>query len=164
MLLDLHCHGALGANFGTDEATSRRAAAYHRSQGAYVVASLVSAAPDRLEQQVRVLAPLVADGTILGIHLEGPCLAHDRRGAHDPGALIDPDPTLVERLAAAAAEAGAPGSIVHWTFARSCPALRLSRKPWYGTGFGRRSGIQQPAQRRCAPPSTSPSTRAAGRR
>lgn len=128
MLLDLHCHGALGANFGTDEATSRRAAAYHRSQGAYVVASLVSAAPDRLEQQVRVLAPLVADGTILGIHLEGPCLAHDRRGAHDPGALIDPDCALVDRLADAVAEAGAPGAIVHWTFAPELPGAAAFAK------------------------------------
>ena len=116
-LLDLHCHGALGAEFGASEEGSRRAAAYHREQGVAVVASLVSASRARLAEQVATLAPLVADGTLLGIHLEGPCLAPARSGAHDPGALIDPDPSLVDLLAEAAAAAGAPGAIVHWTFA-----------------------------------------------
>lgn len=120
-LLDLHCHGALGAEFGTDEAGSRRAAAYHRAQGTAVVASLVSAPAAILRQQVGVLAPLVADGTLVGIHLEGPCLSPLRRGAHDPQTLTDPDPALVETLARVAAQAGSPEAIVHWTFAPELP-------------------------------------------
>jgi N-acetylglucosamine-6-phosphate deacetylase len=54
---------------------------------------------------VRTLAPLVAGGRLLGIHLEGPFLAPARRGAHAPGLLRDPDPALVADLLAAAGSA-----------------------------------------------------------
>jgi len=138
--LDLHCHGALGFEFGGAEAGSRKAAAYHRERGARVVASLVSAPPPALERQVRTLAPLVADGTVAGIHLEGPCLAPARRGAHDAAALIAPDPRLADRLAGAAADGGAPGAIVHWTHAPELPGadafaealVRLGIRPALG--------------------------------
>ncbi|MBP6995205.1 MAG: N-acetylglucosamine-6-phosphate deacetylase [Phycicoccus sp.] len=121
-LVDIHCHGALGFAFGDTTAGSREAAAYLAGLGVTrVVASLVSATPQRLADQVTLLAPLVADGTLLGIHLEGPFLADECRGAHDPALLIDPDPALVERLALAAADAGAPGAIKQITFAPELP-------------------------------------------
>ena len=60
-----------------------------------MIASLVTAAPEELLRQVRTLAPLVAAGQLLGIHLEGPFLAPARRGAHAPWLLRDPDPALV---------------------------------------------------------------------
>lgn len=63
------------------------------------------------------LAPLVIDGTILGIHLEGPFLAQACRGAHDPLALRDPDPDLIDDIAGALADAGAEGAIRQVTFA-----------------------------------------------
>jgi len=121
-LFDIHCHGAVGSNFGIDEAGSRAASAHHRSVGVEaLVASLVTAAPETLRDQVRLLAPLVADGTLAGIHLEGPFLSNARRGAHDPDLLANPDPGLVELLADAAAEAGAEGAIVQWTLAPELP-------------------------------------------
>ena len=78
-----------------------------------LLASLVSGAPDTMEQQVRTLAPLVAEGTLAGIHLEGPFLSHARCGAHDPRVLTAPDPRLVERLV----EAAGPNVVRQMTFA-----------------------------------------------
>ena len=103
-LLDIHCHGGGGHSFATtDPAEALAAAAYHAAAGTTgVIASLVSAAPEELLRQVRTLAPLVAAGQLLGIHLEGPFLAPARRGAHAPWLLRDPDPALVADLLEAA--------------------------------------------------------------
>jgi len=106
-LLDIHCHGGGGHSFAsTDPAEALAAAAYHASAGTTgVVASLMTAAPGDLLRQVRALAPLVAAGQLLGIHLEGPFLAPARRGAHAPELLRDPDPALVADLLEAAGSA-----------------------------------------------------------
>ncbi|MGG5260134.1 N-acetylglucosamine-6-phosphate deacetylase [Phycicoccus avicenniae] len=121
-LVDIHCHGAAGHELGATTEGTLAAVAHHAATGTDVlVASLVSAPFDRLLEQVRTLAPLVADGTLAGIHLEGPFLAHGRRGAHDPAALAAPDASLVERLAEAAALAGAPDALRQMTFAPELP-------------------------------------------
>jgi N-acetylglucosamine-6-phosphate deacetylase len=103
-LIDIHCHGGGGHSFPTvspDEALA--AAEFHAAAGTTgVIASLVTAAPGDLLRQVRALAPLVATGQLLGIHLEGPFLTPARRGAHAPSLLRDPDPELARDLHAAA--------------------------------------------------------------
>jgi len=103
-LIDIHCHGGGGYSFATsDPGEALAAAAHHAAAGTTgVVASLVTAAPGDLLAQVRALAPLVAGGQLLGIHLEGPFLSPARRGAHAPGLLRDPDPALAAGLLDAA--------------------------------------------------------------
>lgn len=102
--VDMHSHGGGGAAFteATAEAT-RTAVDLHRRHGTTaMMASLVSAHPADLLHQVERLREQVQDGTVLGIHLEGPWLALKRCGAHEPAALRDPDPAEIEALFAAA--------------------------------------------------------------
>lgn len=97
--VDIHVHGGAGASYPSgDVDEARRAAGFHLSHGTTTtLASLVTAAPEAMLSTVRALAGLVRDGTIAGLHLEGPFLAEARCGAHDPALLRAPDP---EELAA----------------------------------------------------------------
>lgn len=98
--VDVHNHGGGGASFGDDPLV---AVAAHRRQGTTtMLASLVSQPIEVIEQHLHTLAPLVADGTLGGIHLEGPWLAPDYRGAHPEAALCDPTMSDIDRLLDAA--------------------------------------------------------------
>ena len=103
-LLDIHNHGGAGASYGESADAIRTARRFHRQHGiTRQLLSLVTAAPDVLVSQIQVAATETQrDSTILGIHLEGPFLARQYCGAHDPALLRDPDPDLVERLLGAA--------------------------------------------------------------
>lgn len=91
--VDIHVHGGGGASFCVgDPARARRAAEFHRAHGTTtIIASLVTASRPDLLTSVRMLADLVDDDVIAGIHLEGPYLAAARCGAHDPALLRPPD-------------------------------------------------------------------------
>lgn len=102
--VDTHLHGGGGANFSAASAQeTATAAALHRRHGTTtLIASLVTAAPDELLQQVRSLAADVRSGVLAGIHLEGPWLSVHRCGAHQPALMRDPDPAEIDRVLAAA--------------------------------------------------------------
>ena len=100
--IDLHCHGGGGGSYlsgSTEEA--HQAALTHRRHGTTTsLGSLASASHGDLLRQIEALLPLVADGTLAGIHLEGPWLAPDYCGAHDPAVLRGvADDQLAELLA-----------------------------------------------------------------
>ena len=98
-LVDVHCHGGAGGEFGADRASARTAARHHLAHGTTsLVGSLVSAPGARLVGGATTLAGLVREGELAGIHLEGPFLSVARCGAQDPSALTDPDPALVDAL------------------------------------------------------------------
>lgn len=101
--VDTHTHGAVGFAFGDPNPANNLAAiAYHRRHGSTsIFASTVTEPIDKLEAQEQVLRDLVAQGELAGIHLEGPFLAPERKGAHDAELLCDPEPDSVERLIAA---------------------------------------------------------------
>lgn len=100
--VDAHVHGGGGDSFTAGTAgAARRVTAVHLAHGTTtMMASLVTDSSQRLHESVAALAPLVRDGTLCGIHLEGPWLSPDHRGAHDAAHLVDPDPALIESLLA----------------------------------------------------------------
>ncbi|WP_150307543.1 N-acetylglucosamine-6-phosphate deacetylase [Planctomonas psychrotolerans] len=101
--LDAHVHGAVGIDFGALGADPSPAIAHHARTGSTtLVASLATSALSITVDRLRELAPVVRSGALAGLHLEGPFLASERRGAHDPALLLAPDPAAVDALLAAA--------------------------------------------------------------
>jgi N-acetylglucosamine-6-phosphate deacetylase len=135
--VDQHCHGGGGADFATTDADQARAAAMtHLQRGTTsVVASLVTATTSDLLAQIATLAPLVHEGTLAGIHLEGPWLSGHQCGAHDPALLRPPDLAEVAALTAAA-----DGTLRMVTIAAELPgamdAIRYLRKHGVAVALG----------------------------
>jgi N-acetylglucosamine-6-phosphate deacetylase len=98
--VDIHVHGGGGASYtSADPDEARRAAQFHLEHGTTTsLASLVSAPLTDLARQMAGLGPLVRDGTLAGIHLEGPYISAARCGAHNPADLRNPDVDELDRL------------------------------------------------------------------
>lgn len=98
--VDIHSHGGGGATVvGGDVAAVETFARTHLTHGTTtIVASLVSAHPDSLVDDVRALADLTESGVIAGSHLEGPWISPVMKGAHDPTALRAPHPAEVDAV------------------------------------------------------------------
>ncbi|PKW13260.1 N-acetylglucosamine-6-phosphate deacetylase [Saccharopolyspora spinosa] len=98
--VDIHCHGGGGGSFtGIEVDQSHAAINTHRAHGTTtMLASLVSAPLPDLTKQISALSELVTDGSLAGIHLEGPFLSAARCGAHDPAILRPPEKTAVQQL------------------------------------------------------------------
>jgi len=89
--VDVHCHGGGGANFGADPVQNSTVLATHAAHGTTtMVASLVTGTLPDLAEEVRVLSRLVDEGRLAGIHLEGPWLAEEYKGAHPASLLLNP--------------------------------------------------------------------------
>lgn len=117
-LVDLHNHGGARGAFPTGTlAECRQAADFHRGQGSvHLLASLVSGTEEELTRQIGVLAPLVSEGVVEGIHLEGPFIHTAKCGAQAPDRIQDGDPAMLRRLL----ERGA-GTVRQVTFAPETP-------------------------------------------
>jgi len=100
--VDLHVHGGGGGSFTDGEPDSAvQAVLAHRAHGTTTtLASLVAAGPEELLRSVRMLAELQQSGMIAGVHLEGPWLSPQHRGAHDSGSLRPPESAELARLLA----------------------------------------------------------------
>ena len=90
--VDVHCHGGGGANFCADPTQISTVLATHAAHGTTtMVASLVTVPLPDLIEEVRVLSSFVVDGRLAGIHLEGPWLAEEYKGAHPASLLLNPE-------------------------------------------------------------------------
>ncbi|MFD3443630.1 N-acetylglucosamine-6-phosphate deacetylase [Microbacteriaceae bacterium 4G12] len=120
--VDAHVHGAVGADFGAVGVDPQPAIDFHAAAGSTtLLASIATSELPLTVARLRELAPLVRAGRLAGIHLEGPFLSHERRGAHDPALLRDPDPTSVAALLDAAA-----GTLSMITIAPELPGARAA--------------------------------------
>lgn len=102
-LIDIHCHGAVGADFAAPEHHSVQEAVnfLHRAGTTTLLASLVTAERSAMTEAAEILAEFAESGDIAGIHAEGPFLSEARCGAQDPRFLSDPEPDFVDQLVAA---------------------------------------------------------------
>jgi N-acetylglucosamine-6-phosphate deacetylase len=98
--VDIHTHGGGGHTFTTGSAESaQETAAFHLAHGTTtLLASLVSSPFELMRDALIAYAPLVAAGTLAGIHFEGPYLSHLRCGAQNPLYLRDPDQAELNEL------------------------------------------------------------------
>jgi N-acetylglucosamine-6-phosphate deacetylase len=116
--LDLHGHGAGGHAYDDGGDELRAALAVHRTHGTTrsVISIVTNPLAELRERLAEVAALTAADPLVLGAHLEGPFLARERRGAHNPDFLRDPDAAAVDGLLDAAA-----GTLRHVTLAPELP-------------------------------------------
>lgn len=102
--VDMHVHGGGGASFTSGTSVEvLTAVRTHREHGTTtMVASTVTDEMDVLVSRAALLAELVQQGDLAGIHFEGPFISPCRKGAHSEALLRDPDPADVRKLMDAA--------------------------------------------------------------
>ncbi len=102
--IDIHVHGGGGHSNEDGPDAIQSAIAAHTAHGTTraVVSLVANPLPVLLERVAAVAALAERDSSVLGSHLEGPFLAEERRGAHNPAHLVDPSEGDVREILRAA--------------------------------------------------------------
>ncbi len=106
-LIDLHFHGCAGRDLCDADAGALAAMADCAARAGVTAIcpatmSLGEAALTRVCAAAAAARGGLRGAALVGLHLEGPFLSPEKRGAHDPAQLCLPDPDLFDRLQAAA--------------------------------------------------------------
>ncbi|WP_424212497.1 N-acetylglucosamine-6-phosphate deacetylase [Streptomyces sp. BI20] len=98
--VDMHNHGGGGASFtsGTPDEVLHGVRTHREHGTTTLVASFVTGDLDELGRRAALLAELVQQGDIAGLHFEGPFISPCRKGAHKEDLLRHPDPAEVRKL------------------------------------------------------------------
>ncbi len=107
-LVDIHSHGAVGFDYSSCTASDLKSIAeYQAKSGICAVCPANVAMPiEKLESVVKMIAnysddkgsDLVGNADFVGVHIEGPFLNPEKRGAHNPDYLVNPMVSYIDRL------------------------------------------------------------------
>lgn len=127
--IDIHVHGGGGHDFmdGKEEGFRKIAATHLRYGTTSMLPTTLTSDREGILRTVecyqRVAAGNTGGAQFLGLHLEGPYLSMNQRGAQDPAYIRDPDPAEYEAIVRAAGQ-----SIKRWSAAPELPgALPFAR-------------------------------------
>lgn len=100
-LVDVHTHGRSGLDFSkiTEEQLEKLLVSYEECGVTSVVATTMTNDPIVVEKSLQVIGEYISNqkecgtqgATLLGIHMEGPFLGKEKKGAHDEKYLCNPN-------------------------------------------------------------------------
>ena len=109
-LVDVHTHGRIGLDFSkiTEEGLEKILTSYRACGVTSVVATTMTNEPAMVEASLRIMGEYIGKqnmagsygkncARLLGIHMEGPFLGREKKGAHDKKYLCNPDWTQFEK-------------------------------------------------------------------
>ncbi|WP_341829449.1 N-acetylglucosamine-6-phosphate deacetylase [Vibrio gelatinilyticus] len=93
--IDIQVNGGGGVMFNDNQSPSaiETILRAHRKNGTgYVLPTLISSVPEKMFSALQGVHQALAEHSpgLLGIHLEGPWLSPEKKGAHDPNTFFDP--------------------------------------------------------------------------
>lgn len=100
-LIDIHTHGAIGIDFSdaSSDNMKKMSEFYIKSGTTSLIPTLVTISEDEYEKQIpKIIENINEDSPYLGIHLEGPFISKEKKGAHNEKNIRSIDINLAERL------------------------------------------------------------------
>lgn len=101
--IDIHAHGGRGYDFMDGSMESCRIIAQHKAEMGVTafLATTLTALTDDIDRALECIARFMAEETvyknILGIHMEGPFISPEKKGAQNPRHIIPPSLELLRR-------------------------------------------------------------------